>query len=77
GPQALSLADQLILLPTYSADEQIIKGDDSQDIVKGLSGYLLADGFDHEIFFLEKLAIENNVILIQGAGDVKNLVEIL
>ncbi|ABO47512.1 UDP-N-acetylmuramate--L-alanine ligase [Francisella tularensis] len=76
-PKALSLADQLILLPTYSADEQIIKGAESQDIVKGLSGYLLADGFDHAIYFLEKLANENTVILIQGAGDVTNLVEIL
>ncbi|MDE5024873.1 UDP-N-acetylmuramate--L-alanine ligase, partial [Francisella tularensis subsp. holarctica] len=64
-------------LPTYSADEHIIKGDESQDIVKVLSGYLLSDCFDHAIYFLEKLANENTFILIQGAGDVTNLVEIL
>ncbi|APC90784.1 MULTISPECIES: UDP-N-acetylmuramate--L-alanine ligase [Francisella] len=76
-PKALSLADQLILLPTYSAGEQVIKGAESHDIVKGLSEYLLADSFDYAIFFLEELVDDDTVILIQGAGDVTKLVEML
>ncbi|OEZ33418.1 UDP-N-acetylmuramate--L-alanine ligase [Francisella endosymbiont of Amblyomma maculatum] len=76
-PKSLSLADQLILLPTYSAGEQVIKGAQSQDIVKGLSRCLLADSFDHTIYFLEELVDDDTVILIQGAGDVTNLVEML
>lgn len=76
-PKALALADQLILLPTYSAGEQVIKGAESQDIAKELSQYLLADSFDHAIYFLEELANDDTVVLVQGAGDVTNLVEML
>ena len=76
-PKALALADQLILLPTYSAGEQVIKGAESQDIAKELSQYLLSDSFDHAIYFLEELANDDTVILVQGAGDVTNLVEML
>ncbi|MBK2008818.1 UDP-N-acetylmuramate--L-alanine ligase, partial [Francisella orientalis] len=73
-PKALSLADQLIILPTYSAGEQVIQGAESQDLVKNIPKALLADSFDHVLYFLEKLVDDNTVVLIQGAGDVTNLV---
>ncbi|MBK2267008.1 UDP-N-acetylmuramate--L-alanine ligase [Francisella philomiragia] len=73
-PKALSLADQLIILPTYSAGEQIIQGAESQDLIRNIPKALLADSFDHVLYFLEKLVDDNTVVLIQGAGDITNLV---
>ncbi|GAB4223277.1 MAG: UDP-N-acetylmuramate--L-alanine ligase [Francisella sp.] len=76
-PKALTLADKLILLPTYPAGESVINGAESKDIAKDLSQCILADSFDHAIYFLEKIVDNNTVVLIQGAGDVTNLVRML
>lgn len=73
-PQALSLADILVLLPTYSAGEQVILGAESKDIVQEGLECIIADSFDHAIYFLEKLVDEDTIVLVQGAGDVTNLV---
>ncbi|AIT09653.1 UDP-N-acetylmuramate--alanine ligase [Candidatus Francisella endociliophora] len=75
--KALSLSDLLIILPTYSAGESVIKGAESQDIVKGVTNHIVADSFDHAIYFLEKLVDDNTVVLVQGAGDITNIVEML
>lgn len=75
--EALSLANLLIILPTYSAGEEVIKGAESQDISKKVSNHIMADSFDHAIYFLEKLVDENTVVLVQGAGDITNIVEMI
>ncbi|WP_150465359.1 UDP-N-acetylmuramate--L-alanine ligase [Francisella sp. SYW-2] len=72
--KALSLADQLIILPTYSAGEQVIQGAESQDLIRNIPKALMADSFDHVLSLLEKLVDDNTVVLIQGAGDITNLV---
>jgi UDP-N-acetylmuramate--alanine ligase len=74
---ALSISDRLILLPTYSAGESVIKGAESQDIAAGLANCTFADSFDHAIYFIEKYLDKDSIILIQGAGDVTNLVEMV
>lgn len=75
--KAFSLSDLLIILPTYSAGEDVIKGAESQDIAKKVANHIIADSFDHAIYFLEKLVDENTVVLVQGAGDVTNIVEMI
>jgi UDP-N-acetylmuramate--alanine ligase len=75
--KALAIADYLILLPTYSAGEEIISGATSDTIAKTLTNYTLAESFDEAIYQLEQLVNKDSVVLVQGAGDVTNIVEML
>ncbi|MCL4114407.1 UNVERIFIED_CONTAM: hypothetical protein GTU68_041297, partial [Idotea baltica] len=75
--QALSIADKLILLPTYSAGEEILEGATSQAIATNLNNCTLVESFDEAIYQLEQNIDEETVVLIQGAGDVTNIVEML
>ncbi|MED7787923.1 UDP-N-acetylmuramate--L-alanine ligase [Francisella sp. 19X1-34] len=75
--RALCLADQLILLPTYAASEKVILGAESKDIAKKLTNCVLVDDFESAVHTLKQAVDENTVILVQGAGDVTNLVGIL
>lgn len=75
--QALAIADKLILLPTYSAGEEIIEGATSQAIARNLTNCSLVESFDEAIYQLEQNIDEETVVLIQGAGDVTNIIEML
>lgn len=74
---ALCLSDQLVLLPTYSAGEKVILGSESKDIAKELTNCILAKDFDDVVYILKEIIDDSFVVLIQGAGDVTNLVEML
>lgn len=73
----LRVADQLILLPTYSAGEEVIAGFESQDIAKEITNSILADNFGSAVSALKSIVDDKSIILVQGAGDVTNLVEML
>ena len=75
--KALAIADKLILLPTYSAGEEIIKKATSLAISKTLSNCILVESFDEAVYQLEQFISGDSVVLIQGAGDVTNIVEML
>ncbi|QIV96688.1 UDP-N-acetylmuramate--L-alanine ligase [Allofrancisella inopinata] len=76
-PKALAIADKLILLPTYSAGEDIIDGATSLDLSKQLSNCILVEDFSQAISELENVIDDGYVVLVQGAGDITNLVEML
>jgi UDP-N-acetylmuramate--alanine ligase len=75
--KALAIADYLILLPTYSAGEEIISGATSDTMAETLTNYTLAESFDEAIYQLEQLVNKDSVVLVQGAGDVTNILEML
>ena len=75
--KALAIADKLILLPTYSAGEEIIDSATSTAIAKTLTGCTLVESFDEAIHQLEQNISDDTVVLIQGAGDITNIVEML
>ena len=75
--QALSTIDRLILLPTYAASEDVIQGAESSDLAKNLKNCTLVDSLDDAKTLLKKLVDDSAVVLIQGAGDITNLVEML
>lgn len=74
---ALAIADKLILLPTYSAGEEIIEGATSRAMAETLSNCTLVQSFDEAIYQLEQSVNDGTVVLIQGAGDVTSIVEML
>lgn len=76
-PKALCLSDQLVLLPTYSAGEEVIQGAESKDIAKKLTNCILVGSFSRVLVTLKEIIDDNSIILVQGAGDVTNLVEML
>ena len=65
------------MLPTYSAGEEVIANATSVDIAKKLTNCTLAESFDEAIYQLEQCVTDDTVVLIQGAGDVTNIVEML
>lgn len=76
--EVLSLADEVILMPTYSAGERVIVGAESEDlyhalVTRGLSAKLAEDHSDAYQQIIEML-VPNDVVLLQGAGDVTQLV---
>ena len=75
--KALAIADKLILLPTYSAGEETIESATSAAIAKSLTNCTLVESFDEAIYQLEQSVSDDTVVLIQGAGDVTNIVEML
>lgn len=75
--QALQIADQLILLPTYSAGENIVAGATSVDMAKNISTAKVVDDFNEAISLLEQIIDDDSVVLVQGAGDITNLVGML
>ena len=74
---ALSLADNVIMLPTYSAREKSLKGGSSKDIFNALKlkkiNAIFTNSYKKCYRELEKLS--KNVILILGAGSVIKLAE--
>lgn len=75
--KALAIADKLILLPTYSAGEETIENASSKAIAETLTNCTLVESFDEAIYQLEQQVDDDTVVLIQGAGDVANIVEML
>jgi len=75
--KALAIGDKLILLPTYSAGEDIIDGATSEVIAESLTNCTLVASFDEAIYQLEQCVTDDTVVLIQGAGDITNIVEML
>ena len=75
--KVLTIADKLILLPTYSAGEEIIESSTSTTIAKTLTNCVLVESFNEAIYQLEQNIDDDSVVLIQGAGDVTNIVEML
>jgi len=80
--KALSNVDKLLLLPVYSANEELIPGSDSQSLYKALVKYnnkLDIDYIEYESF-LDKLDAhvkDNDILVMQGAGDISNLITAL
>jgi len=74
---ALKTTDKLILLPTYCAGEVEIIGYTSKDMASKLSNCQLVTNFDMAIDYLKKVITDEYVVLIQGAGDVTNIVDML
>lgn len=75
--KALAIPAKLILLPTYSAGEATIAGATSSTIAKNLTNCILVKNFDEAIYQLQQSITDDSVVLIQGAGDVTNIVEML
>ena len=75
--RAISLADNIVLLPTYSARENPIDGGSSKDLFRTLKfnkqQVIYCSNYKKCLKELEKL--DNNIILILGAGSIINLAE--
>ena len=72
---ALSLADNIIILPTYSAREKSIKGGTSRDLFEALQFKTNKVGFlkSYKKCKKELEKLNDNIILILGAGSVIKL----
>ena len=73
----LSLADQIILLPVYAAGEDFIAGADSQALADKIAEfnkniYLVDD--NNFVYTAENLLEDNDILIIQGAGNIGNFV---
>ena len=80
--KALSTADKLLLLPVYSANEELIPGSDSQSLYKALLEYndkLDIDYIEYDLFLdkLDSHVKDNDILVMQGAGDISNLITVL
>ena len=75
--KALQNSDKLLLLPTYSAGEDEIVGFTSEDMAKGLTNCELIANLESAKQKLKNIINQKSVVLVQGAGDVTNLIELL
>ena len=80
--KALANADKLLLLPVYSANEELIPGSDSKSLYNALVQYnhkLDIDYIEYELFLdkLDKHVKDNDILVMQGAGDICNLISVL
>ena len=73
--ESLSLANQIMILPTYSAREKRIKGGTSRDLYESLSLHNSNVTFvkSYKKCKLELSKLQNNVVLILGAGSIIQL----
>tara|TARA_B100000035_G_C21035106_1_gene570493 strand:+ start:4035 stop:5426 length:1392 start_codon:yes stop_codon:yes gene_type:complete len=74
----LNTLDQIILLPTYSAGEKN-NSYDSNFLYKKLSNKnkVLLTSFRSIKKLLDQLDLKNTILVLQGAGDIKNIINIL
>jgi UDP-N-acetylmuramate--alanine ligase len=68
-------SDVLLVLPIYSAGEQIIEGVNSHDLCDGIMAHghkevLCTEGIDNAVRHLNKFLRKGDVLLTLGAGDV-------
>ena len=68
-------SDVLLVLPIYSAGEQIIEGVNGHDLCDGIMAHghkevLCTEGIDNAVRHLNKFLREGDVLLTLGAGDV-------
>lgn len=74
----LSLADEVVLMPTYAAGERVIVGAESDDLYRVLAnkGIVVSLAQDHSDAYqrVTEMITHNDVVLLQGAGDVTQLV---
>ena len=75
------VADEIFVLPTYSARENKIEGCDGIDLAAALQKQGKRATFAHDrqnlAQLLQKNANANDVILLVGAGDVNKMVDLL
>lgn len=82
-PNAFNHADEVIILPTYAATEQLIRGGEAHDLYAVCrkaypnKRFLLSRSIDEVYHYLTASAKEGDLILILGAGDVKQLEQML
>ena len=70
--------DQIILLPTYSAGEKNNSYDSSFLYEKIINkNKLLLNSLNDVKATLNKINFNNSVLVLQGAGDIKNIINIL
>ena len=74
--EILSLSNKLILLPTFSAGEKKIEGFTSLDIANKLNCDFV-ENFEIAINKIKQSLNDNSIVLIQGAGDVTNLIQMI
>lgn len=78
----LTTADALILLPVYAAGEKPLVGAESKDLAKvirqmGQCQPVVEKDFEHVIVRLQAILQPNDVLLIQGAGSVGRLPQLV
>jgi UDP-N-acetylmuramate--alanine ligase len=71
----LSQVDELLLLPVYSAGEEVIAGADSSSLSnsirkRGLVNPVLIERLDSVPTMLQEVLKDNDILLTQGAGDI-------
>ncbi len=76
---ALSVADSVILLPIYAAREENVWGISSADIQgKAVSKtFVTAEDFSEAAEFICKDTVENDCIVLMGAGDIDKIFDFL
>ena len=75
--EALSYADNLILTDIYSATEKNTYDIYSKDIAARLNNCVFIEKFEDIAEYLKSHAVENDLIVITGAGDINNLTKLL
>jgi UDP-N-acetylmuramate--alanine ligase len=80
--EVLSKSDIVILLPIYPAGEKPIPGVSSELIygvmkVMGKDGVYLVENFEEAAELLRKILEEGDVVLLQGAGNVYRVFDIV
>ena len=83
-PKALSIADEVVLIPVYSAFEKPISGGDIADLYKSFRDYLMASGENCRLILSRNAreawkhiyltAKEGDAIILLGAGDIISLI---
>ena len=78
--EILSEIDDLILLDVYPAGEKIIKGFESDDLLKAANtknNIIKADGVEDALLKLKDLVSDHSLILTQGAGNTSALAKLI
>lgn len=70
---AFDRADRVLVLDTYSAGEQNTWGVQASELAHRMSNATYAGDFVHARETLEQLAGPDDIVLLMGAGDIKNL----
>ena len=78
--EILSEIDDLILLDVYPASENIIKGFESDDLLKAANkknNIIKANGVEDALLKLKELLNDHSLILTQGAGNTSALAKLI
>ena len=76
--EVLSKADKLLLLPVYSAGEDLIPGGDSQSLYNALLKYnnnldISYIEYDDFLLKIKDYVLDNDILVLQGAGSIGTL----